>query len=128
MATLPGGADARERDNFALDGGTNVAQRVFSAAEALRTDTPKTFEDTSFVSGDSPATLDANTALGRDATEFTVLNDGAGDFTVSVFSDGAVFGDEHTVKNGETYSIDRIEVDSIRITHVSDSSYRVIVL
>lgn len=29
-----------------------------------RTDTPETFEDTSFVSGDSPVTLDCNAALG----------------------------------------------------------------
>ena len=32
-------------------------------------DTPETFEDTSFVTGDSPATLDINAALGRNATQ-----------------------------------------------------------
>jgi len=94
----------------------------------LRVDTPETFEDTSFVSGDSPVTLDINTALGRNATEFTVINDGAGNFTVSISNDGAAFGDEHTMKNGETYSLDQISVDSIRITHVADSAYRVVVI
>lgn len=128
MVTLPGDKGSRVHKSFGLDALSKVAQRVFSSANALRTDTPQTFEDTSFVVGDSPATLDANAALGRDATEFTVLNDGAGNFTVSVSSDGVAFGDEHTVQNGETYSIDRIQVDSIRITHVADSSYRVIVL
>lgn len=93
-----------------------------------RTDTPVTFEDTSFVSGDSPVTLDINTALGRNASEFTVKNDGAGNFTVSISNDGSSFGDEHTMKNGETYSLDIISVDSIRITHVSDSAYRTIAI
>ena len=91
-------------------------------------DTPKIFEDTSFVLGDSPATLDVNAALGRNATEFTVINDGAGDFTVSISNDGVAFGDEHTMKNGETYSIENISVDSIRITHVADSAYRVVAI
>jgi len=93
-----------------------------------REDTPETYESTSFTSEDSPATLDFNTDLGRNATEFTVINDGAGDFTVSVLTTGAVFGDEHTMKNGETYSIDNISVDSLRITHVADSAYRAIAI
>jgi len=111
----------------------NVAE-VTSAGEirviqSIRDDAdPQTFEDTSFVVGDSPATLDANTALGRNASEFTVINDGAGDFTVSISRDGAAFGDEHTMKNGETYSLANMSVDSIRITHVADSAYRVIVI
>lgn len=93
-----------------------------------RSSTPVTFEDTSFLSGDSPATLDVNTALGTNGSEFTVINDGAGNFTVSISNDGAVFGDEHTMKNGDTYSLERISLDSIRITHVADSAYRVIAL
>jgi len=89
---------------------------------------PQIFEDTSFVAGDSPITLDVNAALGRNGTQFFIFNDGAGDFTVALSRDGAAFGDEHTVKNGETYSIDNYSVDSIRITHVANSSYRVVVL
>lgn len=118
-------------DNAAQD---IVQIRVDSTTKALIVqqnaviDTPKIFEDTSFVSGDSPATLDINAALGRNATEFTVINDGAGDFTVSISNDGAAFGDEHTMKNGETYSIENISVDSIRITHVADSAYRVVAI
>jgi len=96
--------------------------------DVARIDTPETFIDTSFVVGDSPVTLDCNAALGRNATEFLVFNDGGGDFTVSISNDGAAFGDEHTVKNGETYGFLNISVDSIRITHVADSAYRVVVL
>lgn len=96
--------------------------------QVVRVDTPETFEDTAFVVGDSPVTLDINTALGRNATEFIVLNDGAGNFTVSISNDGAVFGDEHTLKSGEDYSLQDVSVDSIRITHVSDSAFRVIAI
>ena len=90
--------------------------------------TPGTFKDTSFIEADSPVTLDVNTALSRNATKFTVINDGNGDFTVSISNDGSVFGDEHTMKNGEVYSLDNISIDSIRITWIADSAYRVVVI
>lgn len=93
-----------------------------------REDTPVTFENTNFVEEDSPAILDINAVLGRNATEFSVINDGAGNFTVAISNDGSVFGDEHTMKNGETYAISNISIDSIRITRVADSAYRVIAL
>jgi len=92
-------------------------------------DTPVTTEDTSFVVGDSPATFDVNTALGRNGTQFQVFNDGAGDIDVSISNDGAVFGNEHSVQSEEVYVINNISVDSIRITHTgTDSAYRVLAL
>lgn len=94
----------------------------------LRVSTPVTFEDPAFVVGDSPAVLDCNTELGRNATEFSIQNDGIGDFTVSISNDGSAWGDEKTVKSGEVYEINNISVDSIRITHVADSAYRVTAL
>lgn len=91
-------------------------------------DTPEIFEDTNFVVGDSPVTLDCNDALGRNATQFEIINDGPGNFTVSISNDGAAFGDEATVKQQEVYAISNISVDSIRITYVDDSAYRVRVI
>jgi len=88
-------------------------------------DTPEFFEDTSFVTGDSPATLDINAALGRNATSGYIVNDGAGNFTVSFSVDGAAFGDEITLKKNEVLNWDNQSVDTIRITWVSDSAYRV---
>jgi len=88
-------------------------------------DLPEIFEDTDFVSGDSPVTLDVNAALGRNATDFEIINDGPGDFTVSLSNDGAAFGDEITVKSGELFGMTSISIDKIRITHVADSAYRV---
>lgn len=90
-------------------------------------DLPEVFEDTSFVLADSPVTLDVNAALGRNATEFELINDGPGTFTVALSNDGAVFGDEYTMKAGETYSeriSENLSVDSIRLTHVTDSAFR----
>lgn len=86
-----------------------------------------TYEDTSFVTGDSPVTLDINTDLARDGRSFSVVNDGAGNFTVAVSNDGITYSSEKTMKTGETFAINGIAVDSIRITWVADSSYRVTV-
>lgn len=89
---------------------------------------PLSFEDTAFVVGESPATLDINNAYGENGREFSVINDGAGDFTVAISNDGSAFSSEHTVKNGEVYELKDISLDSIRITHVTNSAYRAVAL
>jgi len=82
--------------------------------------------DTSFVSGDSPVTLDINAALGRNAEMGFIICDGLGDFTIELSDDGSSFGSAFTLKDGETFSIEGMSVDSIRITHSgTDSAYRV---
>jgi hypothetical protein len=85
----------------------------------------ETFEDTSFVVGDSPVILDFNAAAGRNALDGYIINDGTGDFTVEFSQDGAVFGGSWTMKQGETMSLRNYDIDSLRITHVADSAYRV---
>lgn len=97
-------------------------------SEASVSDTPETFEDTSFVTGDSPVVLDCNTALGRNGTQGYIINDGAGDFTVSFSTNGSTFGDESTLKENEILNFKNISVDSIRITWVADSAYRVSII
>jgi hypothetical protein len=91
-------------------------------------DTPEFFEDTSFLTGDSPVVLDLNTALGRNATKGYIINDGSGNFTVAFSTNGTDWGDEITVKKNEILDFDKISVDSLRITWVSDSAYRVCVI
>lgn len=93
--------------------------------ETLLLDTPEYFEDTSFVAGDSPANLDLNTALGRNATAVEIINDGPGNFTVSLSNDGVAFGDAVTVKAKEAKRYTDVSVDTVRITWVADSAYRV---
>jgi hypothetical protein len=108
-----------------------VAQSFTSSGAAVisvekTTDTPEFFEDTSFGVGDSPAILDLNTALGRNANNVIVLNDGPGDFTYSISNDGTNWGDEITLKRREVAEYQDISIDSFRITHTGvDSAYRV---
>jgi len=88
----------------------------------------KTYEDVAFVVAESPVTLDVNADLGRNATDGFIINDGAGNFTVAISDDGATFGSAHTMKTGEVFSLTNIDVDSIKITWVADSAYRVVVM
>lgn len=88
----------------------------------------KTYEDTSFVEAESPLTLDVNTDLGRNAKDGFIINDGAGDFTVAISDDGTNYGSAHTMKSGEVFSLTNIDIDSIKITWVADSAYRVVVI
>ena len=88
-------------------------------------DTPEFFQDTLFVVGDSPVTLDINVALGRNATDVLITNDGAGNFTYAISGDGSVYGDEITLKKNEWKHYTDISINRVRLTWVSDSAYRV---
>ena len=112
---------SRQKLNLDSDNSLVVTQKAV-------VDTPEVFEDTDFVTGDNPATLDCNAALGRNSTQFEIINDGPGNFTVSISNDGVAFGDEVTVKQQEIYAISNISVDTIRITWIRDSAYRVRVI
>ena len=81
--------------------------------------------DTSFVVGDSPVTLDVNTTLARNANQGFIVNDGPGEFTVAISTDGTNFGTAFTLLAGETYDLEGENVDSVRITWVANSSFRV---
>ncbi len=86
-------------------------------------DTPEFFEDSSFVTGDSPADLDINAALGRNATKGYIDNDGAGEITVAFSIDGATFGDAIRLKKRKILRFDNISIDTMRVVWVSDTSY-----
>ena len=88
----------------------------------------KVYEDTSFVTGESPVTLDVNADLGRNAVDGFVINDGAGNFTVAISDDGATFGDALTMKENEVLSLTNMDIDQIKITWVANSAYRVFVV
>lgn len=81
--------------------------------------------DASFVVGDSPATIDLNAALSRNANQGYFANDGAGDISIKISEDGTpTLGDAIIIKNGEVFSLDGLNVDQIQVTHVADSAYR----
>lgn len=91
------------------------------------------FADTSFVTGDSPVTLDVNAALGRNGTRGVIKNNGAGDLIFQLSSDGITFGDNFTLQGstnsptgaGEVFPIEYFSVDSIKITWSADTAYQV---
>jgi len=88
----------------------------------------KTYEDTSFVSGDSPIVFDVETDLERSGEECYIINDGSGSFTVALLlNEKDVYGDEATLKNGDVLTIRAIRIRKIRITWVANSAYRVFV-
>ncbi|MDE0914350.1 MAG: hypothetical protein OSB57_04140 [Planctomycetota bacterium] len=81
--------------------------------------------DTSFVTGDSPVTHDINTDLTRNARDIWIKNDGAGNFTFALSFNGSAWSGEVVMKSGEEREFRGLSIDSIRITWVADSSYRI---
>jgi len=103
-------------------------QRVLVTSNVLPETEDKTVvssEVTSFLVGASPAILDVNAALGEDGRAFEIINDGPGNFTVAISNDGTSFGSEATVKQQEVYAVENITLSKVRITHVTDSAYRI---
>lgn len=86
-----------------------------------------TFEDASFVTGDSPATHDVNAALGRNAHDGYLVNDGAGDLTYQISNNGITYGGSHTLKKDETVKLSGLDIDSIKITWIANCGYRIAV-
>jgi hypothetical protein len=87
-------------------------------------DTPEFFEDSNFVTGDSPTDLDINTELGRNARKGYIDNDGTGEITVAFRTTGSgAFGDAIRLKKRKILRFDNISTDTIRVTWVSDTSY-----
>lgn len=86
------------------------------------------YEDASFVTGSSPAVLDVYTDLGREAHDGYIRCDGSGNIKVELSSDGTNYGGQHTLKNGELLGISGLTVRKIRLTWVTDSAYRALVV
>ena len=86
----------------------------------------KAYEDAAFVAGSSPATHDFNGDMGRNATDGYMVCDGAGNVLVELSYDGAAWGTQFTLKNGEIITFTGMSVDSVRVTHSGvDSAYRI---
>ena len=84
-------------------------------------------EDSNFIVGDSPATLDVNATLGRNAQRGYINIYGNGDVLIEISEDGAVFGTQWTLKAGDVFNVEGFNIDSIRLTHSgTDSAYTVV--
>jgi len=88
--------------------------------------------DTSFVTGDSPVTIDMETALTKNAKIVNLFNDGAGDIDVQFSADGTTYGDTIRVLGStnsptgvaEAFSFENLSVSHVKLTWVADTSYR----
>ena len=85
------------------------------------------YEDTNFVTGDSPATLNVYSDLGVTGHLGYITNDGDGNILIELSNDGTNYGGQHTLKSYETAHFNEMTVYKIRLTWVSDTSYRVFV-
>ena len=88
----------------------------------------KSYKDTSFVVGDSPATHDFYGDIGRCSVDGWIVCDGDGDISVDVSRDGISYGDSMTMKSGEIIDLLRWKVNKIRVTWVADSAYRIVLI
>ena len=88
----------------------------------------KSYEDTNFVTGSSPATHNFNNDTGRNSVDGWIVCDGDGDIQVDISRDGISYGNKMTMKSGEIIDLLRWKVNKIRVTWVSDSAYRIVLL
>lgn len=86
------------------------------------------YEDTSFVTGDSPAILAINVDLKRNGHDGYIINDGVGNIKVEISNDGTIYGGIHTIKQDEVLELNGIVINKIRLTWVTDSSYRCFII
>ncbi len=86
------------------------------------------FEDSSFVTGDSPATHDVNAALSRNARDGYIICDGDGNIQISISNDGTNYGGTHTLKKNDVLNLRHLDVDTIKVTWVANSAYRIFVV
>lgn len=86
----------------------------------------KTYEDSSFATGDSPATHDFYGDMGKYAVDGYIICDGAGDIQVDFTRNGLDYGAKWTMKKGERVNLLRLDIKKIRVTWVTaDSAYRI---
>lgn len=93
-------------------------------------DTPKTKTyssfNTSFTSGDSPATHDINAALSRNAITGTIVNNGPGRLTYQISQDGTNYDSAINLEPQRGHSLRAIDIDSVKVGWVADTSYEVL--
>lgn len=64
--------------------------------------------------------------FGYNAVQGTLVNDGKGAVKFSFTRDGTIYGEEYTVRPGEKFDLNGLDVHSIRITFISISAdYRI---
>lgn len=99
----------------------NVYQRDFLKPK----DRSFSAEDTSFVTGDSPATHNIHAIIGINTHDGYLINDGPGDLYMTWTSDGTNYWQNARIKKNETYPFNNMSIHSIRVIWISNTSYRI---
>ena len=86
----------------------------------------KVYEDTSFVTSESPRILEIRDDLANKPANIGIfINDGAGDILIAIQNDErSDYGDNFTTKNGDMLTLNGLNIRRIRLTWGSNSSYR----
>lgn len=83
------------------------------------------YEDPSFVTGETGRVLNVNADLGRNASRGYFANDGSGDIKIKIAEgDGTVLGPTITIKPDDTFPFEGMDIDNIELTWVADTAYR----
>lgn len=64
----------------------------------------------------------------RNAHYGYLINDGPGDLQISWSYDGTNYGGVHTVKIGEQISFDGFTLNKLKLTWITDTSYRILMM
>ena len=91
----------------------------------------KSYENPAFVVGQSPVLIDFNTDAGRNSKQGWITCDGiagVGNIQVAFSRDGITFGDNWTMQPGEGTNLESFDIDTLRITWVANSAYRVVLI
>jgi len=90
----------------------------------------KTYSDTDFTAGDSPATLEILEDMGRPGTAGFLVNDGSADIQVEIEdAAGNGYGEAFNLAGGEALDFEPKTdlIKRIKLTHIADSAYRCVV-
>ena len=84
------------------------------------------YEDTSFVTGDSPLVIEVRDDLSNKVGQAGwFINDGPGDIQVAIQNnEQSSYSDAFTTKSGEMYQLNGLNIRRVRLTWVADSAYR----
>lgn len=113
---------------------TSLSQIVVVVTPELATPThfypgkTKSYEDTSFVTGESPRTLAVATDLSRNGHDGYITNDGDGNLKVEIEDPEEGFGGAHKLKKDETMDFAMLNIKNIRLTWVANCGYRALVV
>ena len=107
-----------------VDPRSDGADRVMELVQAL----PRTYEDPAFIVGTSPFDATFFADQGWNSIQGWITCDGPGNILVRFSRDGIIFGDPWTMLPGENTNLKGFDIHTLRVTHVTDSAFRIFLI